>query len=161
MCQPCSRVAETIAPKADRISNRAALLFVSRFCSTTRFSLLAVAKPTLHRGGAFFPALSSRQLAAQVQNLPYMMIRMARTAKENLEAIGGFGFELGGVSFSPVVGVLLLYCSHHHGDGAVECRQRFFLGRRLRIGELTVAVAQVARFRDTGSDVIVQIACEV
>ena len=75
MCHPCSIVADTIAPKADTINKRAALPFVSFFCSTTRASVPALAMPTPHRGGAFFPALSSRQLAAQVHNLPSMMIR--------------------------------------------------------------------------------------
>jgi hypothetical protein len=50
-CHPRSIVAETIAPKAESASNRAALPFVSRFCSTTRASLLAAAVPTLYRAG--------------------------------------------------------------------------------------------------------------
>jgi hypothetical protein len=33
------------------------LPFVSRFCSTTRASLFAAAKPTLHRTGVFYPGL--------------------------------------------------------------------------------------------------------
>src|ERR1700682_2510521 len=49
--QPCSTFAETTAPRAESTSNRAALPFVSRFCSTTRVSLLAAVMPTLHRAG--------------------------------------------------------------------------------------------------------------
>src|SRR5712664_4707202 len=50
---PCSTFAETTAPRAESTSNRAALPFVSRFCSTTRASLLVGAMPTLPRAGAF------------------------------------------------------------------------------------------------------------
>src|ERR1700704_3181317 len=53
MSQPCSSVADTIAPTADNTSKRTALPFVSSFCSTTRASLLALAMPTLHRAGVF------------------------------------------------------------------------------------------------------------
>jgi hypothetical protein len=87
MYDPCSIVADTIAPKADRINKRAALPLVSFFCSTTRASVPALAMPTPHRDGAFFPALSSRQLAAQAHNLPYMMIRMAGHGERNHKSI--------------------------------------------------------------------------
>jgi len=106
----------------------------------------------------FFLALSSRQLAAQVHNLTYMMIRMPRTTHENLEAIRGLRLALGSVRFSPVLRLLLSNRGHHHGDSTVKCPQRFLLRRRLVVRKLTVAIANVTRFGDACSDVIVQIA---
>ena len=86
------------------------------------------------------------------------MIRMTRTTKENLEAIGGFRLELCGIGFSPVFRILLANRCHHHGDGAVKGGKRFFLRRRLFVGELAITVAHVARFGDTCAYVVVQIA---
>src|SRR5260370_42156324 len=126
MCHPCSIVADAIAPKADKISNRAALPLVSFFCSTTRASVLAFAEPTLLRTGVFFLALSSRQLAAQVHDLPYMMIRMPRTTHENLEAVSSFRFALGSVRFSPVLRLLFSNRAPHHLYYALKSPPRSF-----------------------------------
>src|SRR5882724_6603662 len=133
---PCSTVAETTAPRAESTSNRAALPFVSRFCSTTRASLLAAAIPTLHRAGAFFLSLSSRQLSRQVHHLAHMMIRMSRTTHENLQAVLGFRFALGSVRFSPVRGPLFSNRRQHHRDRLVKRAQHFVLARRLFVREL-------------------------
>src|SRR5260370_6042115 len=157
MCHPCSIVADAIAPKADKISNRAALPLVSFFCSTTRASVLAFAEPTLLRTGVFFPALSSRQLAAQVHDLPHMMIRMARTTHENLEAISSLRFALGSVLFSPVLRLLFSNRGPHHGDGAVKGPQRFFHRRWLVVCKLSAAVAHVVGFRDCRPHFLVSI----
>src|ERR1700674_812493 len=56
MCQPCSSFADTIAPTAESSSNRTAVPFVSRFCSTTRVSLSPWRCP-LRTAPAFFPGL--------------------------------------------------------------------------------------------------------
>src|SRR6267154_1017758 len=84
-------------------------LFTSRLCNAHSASRRR-----------FFPALSSRQLSAQVHNLPYMMIRMAHRTNKNLEAIGGFRFTVGSVRLSPVRCSLFLNCRHDHGNRAVE-----------------------------------------
>src|SRR6266478_9823867 len=68
---PCSTVAETTAPRAESTSNRAALPLVSRFCSTTRASVLTAAMPTLHRAGAFPELKFSPTLASGTPSGPH------------------------------------------------------------------------------------------
>src|SRR2546425_3272519 len=157
---PCSTVAETTAPRAESTSNRAALPFVSRFCSTTRASLLAAVRPTLHRAGLFL-SLSSRQLSRQVHHLAHMMIRMPRTTNENLHSICGFRLALGSVRFSPVLRPLFSYRRHHHGDGAVQCAQGLLFAWRLFIRKLPFAVPHISGFRHARPNVVVQIAGQV
>src|ERR1700719_2390701 len=161
MCQPCSSVADAIAPAADSTSKRAALPFVSCLCSATRVSLLALAMPHSAPRRRCLPALSSRQLAAQVNDLPYMMIRMPRTTHENLETIRGFRLPFGRIRLSPVCRALLSNRRRHHRHGAVKRSQRFVLPRWLPVRELPVAVAHVSRLGNASSYVIVQIAGHV
>src|SRR5438046_1845775 len=61
------------------------------------------------------PALSSRQLSAQVDNLPHVMIRMPRAPHKNLEAVFRFRLALRGVLFPPASFTLLSNRRHHHG----------------------------------------------
>src|SRR5260370_19128213 len=122
----------------------------SRFCS-----LLCGAHSPPHR--RFFLALSSRQLAAQVHDLPYMMIRMPRTTQENLEAISSLRLALGSVRFSPVPRLLFSNRGHHHGDVAIKGSQFFFLCWCLLVHKLTVALADVTRFTTPSSPVFLQI----
>src|ERR1700731_3766762 len=157
MCQPCSSVADAIAPAAESTSKRAALPFVSCLCSATRVSLLALAMPHSAPRRRCLLALSSRQLAAQVNDLPYMMIRMPRTTHENLETIRGFRLPFGRIRLSPVCRALLSNRRRHHRHRAVKRSQRFVLPRWLPVRKLPVAVAHVSRLGNASSDVIVQI----
>src|SRR6266481_2377923 len=68
----------------------------------------------------FFPALSSRQLSAQVDHLPNMMIRMPGTTKENLETVRSFRFALASVRHSPIVRLLFPNRRHHHRDRSIK-----------------------------------------
>src|SRR6267378_3284464 len=137
-CHPFSAVAETTAPRAESTSNRAALPLVSRFCSTTRASLLAAVISTHH--------------------LAHMMIRMPRTTNENLHSIRGFRLALGSVRFSPVLRSLLSNRRYHHGDGAVKCAQRFLFAWRLFVRKLPFAVPHISGFRHARTNVVIQIA---
>src|SRR5438876_57845 len=155
-CHICSSFADTIDPKADRISKRAALPLVSFFCSTTRVPLRSPRPPTPRSGEAFFPALSTRQLSAQVDNLPNVMICVPRASHENLQATFGFRLALCGVPLAPVSLPLLLNRVYYHGDGLIKCLERRLLVWWIGIAELTVPVPAVPRFRDASPDVIAQ-----
>src|SRR5207245_8164036 len=89
----------------------------------SRFSSrLCDAHSASHR--RFFPALSSRQLSAQVHNLPYMMIRMPGTTHENLETVRSFRFAIGGVRLPPIVRLLFANRGHYHRDRSIEGADR-------------------------------------
>src|SRR5882672_6394280 len=156
---PCSTVAETTAPRAESTSNRAALPFISRFCSTTRASLLAAVRPCI--APALFLSLSPRQLSRQVHHLAHMMIRMPRTTNENLHSIRGFRLALGSVRLSPVLRPLFSYRRHHHGAGAVQCAQGLLFAWRLFIRKLPFAVPHISGFRHARPNVVVQISGQV
>src|SRR2546430_9230199 len=64
----CSSDLDKTAPKADSTSKRAALPFVSFFCSTTRVPLRSPQRPLCVQAKRIL-ALSSRQLSAQVDDL--------------------------------------------------------------------------------------------
>src|SRR6267154_89670 len=114
----CARAKNTSNPYAANAAGIKDALRIALYHHSLFTSRLCNAHSASRR--RFFPALSSRQLSAQIHNLPYMMIRMAHRTNKNLEAIGGFRFTVGSVRLSPVRCSLFLNCRHDHGNRAVE-----------------------------------------
>ncbi len=132
------------------------------------------AGPRSHRTGRYLCFLPGRRsgdlrnsrsvlplpLVAEIDHLADVVLHMGGALDDHVEAVERVGANAGIVG-GPVLRRLRGDGSDDHGDGVGEAFERFVCRRRIRVGEFTRAVADVASLRNLCADVVIQVAREV
>src|SRR5271163_173483 len=101
------------------------------------------------------------QLFAQENNLSDVVISMSGASEKNHESFLSFRFALGRVNRYPILGLLLLYSRHNHGNSLVERFHHFLLLWFFRFREFSLAITNITSLRNPRPDVVVQVSSHV